>query len=100
MNLKNKHAKKDLHLAYSQGNMTAYPPNIEGMARCLLTQYPNNKPVNQHNGKKGDTNKGDDPKSKDKDSNTRDTAGSHVGDTATTEESTPPSGGASIGAHV
>ena len=53
LNSKNKHAKKDLHLAYSQGNLTAYPPSIEGMARYLSTQYPNNKPANQRNGKKG-----------------------------------------------
>ena len=50
--------------------------------------------------KKGDKNKGDDPKSKDKVINTGDTAGAHVGDTTTTEESTIPIGGASIGAHV
>ena len=38
MNLKNKIAKKDLRLAYSQGNNTAYPPNIEAMAKYLSTQ--------------------------------------------------------------
>ena len=54
MTSKNKHAKKDLGLDYSQGNMTAYSPNIEAMARYLSTQYPNNKPANQRNGKKGD----------------------------------------------
>ena len=53
MNLKNKHAKKDLHLAYSQANLTAYPSPIKGMARYLLTQYPNNKPTNQRDDKKG-----------------------------------------------
>ena len=37
MNLKNKQTKKDLHLAYFQGNVTAYPPNIESMALYLLT---------------------------------------------------------------
>ena len=42
MNLKNKNTKKDLCLAYSQGNMTAYPPTIKGMARYLSTLYPNN----------------------------------------------------------
>ena len=31
MNSKNKHAKKDFRLAYFQGNMTAYPPNIKAM---------------------------------------------------------------------
>ena len=54
MNSKKEHAKKDLRLAYSQGHMTAYPPNIKAMARYLSTQYPNNKPANQRNGKKGD----------------------------------------------
>ena len=52
MNLKNEHAKKDLCLAYSQGNLTAYPPTIEGMTRYLSTQYPNNKPANQRRGKR------------------------------------------------
>ena len=78
MNAKNKHAKKNLRLAYSQENMTAYSPNIEGMARYLSAQYPNNKPCNQHSGKKGDKSKGDDPKSKDKDSNMGDTTGVHA----------------------
>ena len=100
MNSKDKNTKKDLRLAYSQENMTTCPPTIEGMARYLSTQYPNNKPANQRNGKKGDTNKGDDPKSKDKDSNTGGTVGAQVKDATTTEESTAPSGGASIGAHV
>ena len=100
MNLKNKNAKKDLCLAYSQGNMSVYPPTIKGMARYLSTQYPNNKPANQCNSKKGDKNKGNNPKSKDKDSNMGGTAGAYVEDTTTTEESTAPSGGASIGAHV
>ena len=30
----------------------AYPPNIGEMTRYILTQYPNNKPVNQRNGKR------------------------------------------------
>ena len=100
INLKNKHAKKDLCLAYSQGNMIAYSTNIKEMARYLSTQYPNNKPANQRNGKKGDKNKGGDLKSEDKDSIMRDTTDAHVEDTTTTEETTAPSGGASIGAHV
>ena len=100
MNSKNDHIKKDLRLAYSQENMMAYPPNIKRMANYLSTQYPNNKTVNQRDGKKEDTNKGDDLKSKDKDSNTGCTAGAHVGDTTTTEESTVRSGGVSIGSHV
>ena len=69
------------------------------MARYISTQYANNKPANQRNGK-GDKDKGDDPKSEDKNSNTHDTVGAHVEDTTTTEESTTPSGAASIGAHV
>ena len=38
INLKNKLVKKDLRLAYSQGNNTAYPPNIKSIARYLSTQ--------------------------------------------------------------
>ena len=53
MNLKNNNAKKDLRLAHSQGNLTLYLPSIKGMARYLLAQYPNNKPANQGNVKKG-----------------------------------------------
>ena len=59
MNLKNENAKKDLCLAYSQGNNTAYPPDIESMAKYLSTQYSNNKPTNQRGGNKGNK-KGDD----------------------------------------
>ena len=70
------------------------------MARYLSTQYSNNKPANQCGGKKGDTKKGDDSKSEDKDSNMGGTAGAHVEDTTTTEESIAPCRGASIGAHV
>ena len=44
--------------------------------------------------------KGDDLKSEDKDSNTGDTIGAHVGYTTTNEESTVPSGEASIRTHV
>ena len=100
MNSKNKNAKKDLHLAYSQGNNTAYSTNIESAARYLSTQYPNNKPTNQRGGNKGDKRRGDDPKSEDKDSNTGDTTGAHVEDTTTNEDITAPSGGASLGAHI
>ena len=70
------------------------------MARYLSTQYPNNKPTNQRNDKKGDKNMADAPKFEDKDSNTVDTAGVHVENTTITEESTTPSGGASISGHV
>ena len=100
MNLKNKTAKKDLCLAYSQRNNTTYPINIEVMARYLSTQYSKNKPTNQRGGKKGDKKKGDKSKSEDKDSNMGGTIGVHVEDTTTTEESTVPNGAPSIGAHV
>ena len=53
INTKNGNAKKDLRLAYSQGNMTVYPPTFKGMARYLSTQYPNNKSAHQHDGKGG-----------------------------------------------
>ena len=52
MNSKNKLAKKDLRLAYFERNNTAYPPNIESMARYLSTPYSNNKPANQRGGKR------------------------------------------------
>ena len=100
MNLKNKTAKKDLHLAYSQRKNTAYPANIKSMARYLSTQYPNNKPAHQRGGKKEDRRKGNDSKSEDKDSNTGGTADAHVEDTTTTEVSTFPCRVASIGAHA
>ena len=96
MNLKNKLAKKDLRLVYSRGNNTAYPPDIESMARYLSTQYPNNKPAHQRGGKKGDKRKGNDSKIKDKDSNTGGTDGAHIEDTITPEESTAPNGAPSI----
>ena len=80
--------------------MTTYPPTIKEMARCISTQYPNNKPAHQCNGKKGDKKKGDDSKSEDKHSNMGATAGAHVEDTTSREESTAPSGGFGIGAHV
>ena len=66
MNLKNDNAKQDLCLAYSQGNITAYPPTIKTMARYLSTQYPNKNSAHHRKGKKGDRNRknGDDPKSK------------------------------------
>ena len=100
INSKNENAKKDLRLAYSQGNNTTYAPDIESMARYLSTQYPNNKPTNQRGGNKGNKRKGDDPKSEDKDSNMGGTAGAHVEDTTTNEDTTAPSGGDSIGAQV
>ena len=53
INLKNDNAKKDLHLAYSQGNITMYPLTIKAMASYLSTQYPNKTIVHQRKGKKG-----------------------------------------------
>ena len=53
MNSKKKHAKKDLVLAYSQGNLMGYSPSIKGMATCLFAQYHNNKLAKKRNGKKG-----------------------------------------------
>ena len=100
MNLKNKTAKKNLCLAYSKGNNTAYPTNIKLAARYLSTQYPNNKPTNQRGGNKGNKRKGDDSKSENKDSNTVGTAGSHVEDTTINEDTTAPSGGTSLSVHV
>ena len=100
INLENKTAKKDLCLAYSQGKSTAYPTNIKAMTRYLSTRYPNNKPINQRGGKKGDKNKGAESKFEDKDNITGNTAGAHVEETTTTEESTLPNGTPSIGAYV
>ena len=42
----------------------------------------------------------DDPKSEDKDNATSSTAGAHIEDSTTSEDTTAPSGEASIGAHV
>ena len=97
MNSKNEITKKDLHLAYSQGNYTAYPTHIQAAVWYLSTKCPNNKPGNQ---RKKQNKKGDDPKSEDKDNITGDTAGAHVEDTTQNEDTTVPSGGASLGAHV
>ena len=71
------------------------------MARYLSTQYTTKTPNNPRN-KKGDKNskKGDDSKSEDKDSTNTGTAGAHVGDVTTPQDSTAPSNGSSIGAHV
>ena len=70
------------------------------MVRYLSTQCSNNKPANQRGGKTGDTKKDDESKSEDKDIITGNTIGVYIEDTTTTEESTPPSGTLSIGAHV
>ena len=94
---KNEIAKKDLRLAYSQGNHTAYPTNIESAARYLATQYPNIKSGNQRKNKQK---KADNPKSEDKDNATSGTARAHVEDSTTSEDTTALSGEASLGAHV
>ena len=100
MNSKNKVAKKNLRLAYSEGNYTAYPADIEAAVWYLSTQYPNNKPANQCGRNKGNKRIEDDPKSEDKDNITGGTAGAHVEDTTTNKDTTAPSGGASLGTHV
>ena len=53
LNLYNKIAKKDLHLAFAQGNHSAYQETIESMTKFLLLQY-NIKAVNIPRNKKGD----------------------------------------------
>ena len=100
MNSKNENAKKDLYLAYSQENNTTYQPDIESMTRYLSTQYPNNKPTNQRGGNKRNKRKGDDPKSEGKDSNMGGTAGAHIEDTTTNEDTAAPSGEARLGACI
>ena len=97
MNSKNENAKKDLRLAYSQGDYTAYPLDIE---EYLSTQYPNNKPANQCGSNKENKRNGDDPKSQDKENITGGTAEAHVEDTTINGDTTAPSRGASLGAHV
>ena len=101
MNSKNDNAKKNLRLSYSKGNKSAYPVSAVAMARCLSTQNTTKTPNNPRN-KKGDkdSKKGDDSKSEDKDSISTGTAGAHVGDVTTPQDSTAPSNGSSIGAHV
>ena len=102
MNSKNNNAKKDLCLAYSQGNKSAYPLSAKLIARYMSAQYPNKNPGYQPDSTTGDRNrkKGNDPKSEDKDNNTTCTIGSHIGDVTTPEDSTTPGDGSSISAHV
>ena len=98
MNSKNEIAKKDLQLAYSQGNHTAYPIDIEAEDRYLSTHYPNIKSGDQRKNKQR---KADDPKSEDKDNVTSGTAGAQVEDSTTSEDTTAPSREVvSLGAHV
>ena len=100
-NSKNDNAKKDLHLSYSQGNKSAFQISTEAMVIYLSTQYNNKIPNNPHN-KRGDRNskKGDDSKSEDKDSTTTGTAGVHLGEVTTSQDSTIPSEGSSIGTYI
>ena len=51
INSKNEIVKKDLRLAYSQGNHTAYPTDIELVAQYVITQYSNIKSGNQQRNK-------------------------------------------------
>ena len=101
LNSKNNNAKKDLHLSYSQENISAYPTTAKAMARYLLTQYPN-KTIGRQRNKKGDRNgkKGDDPRPEDKDNNTTGTVDAYIGKVITPEDSTTSSNGSSISAHV
>ena len=75
------------------------------MARFLLSQY-NTKTVNNPCDKKGDENrkKGDKTKSEDKDNNNNNNntsiASGHVGETTMPQDSSTPSDGSSIGAHI
>ena len=100
MNLNNKNTKKDLRLAYSQENYTAYLLNISATARYISTQYPNNKPASQRESNKENKRKVDDPRSEDKDNIIDSTAEAHVEDTTTSKDTTTPSGGANLGAHI
>ena len=104
MNSKNEAAKKDLRLAYAQGNHSEYPSTMEKMARFILSQY-KNKNINPNNNpreKKWDKNrkKGDEAKSEDKDYNNTGTAGTHVEETSADQDAGATSDGSSIGAHV
>ena len=101
MNSKNKIAKKGLCLAYTQCNHSTYLETVESMAIFLASQY-NIKTVNNPYDKKEDKNrkKGDETKSEDKDNSDTSTTGAHVGETITSQDSSTPSNGSSIGAHV
>ena len=82
MNPKNNNAKKDLRLAYAQGNRSAYLVTVESMARFLSLQY-NIKTLNNTCDKNRDKNgkKGDKTKSEDKDNSNIGTVGAHIGET-------------------
>ena len=101
MNPKNNNVKKNLRLAYSQGNKAAYPLNLESMARYLSSMY-SIKSANNPSDKQGDKNgkKGGEPRSEDRDNIITGSAGAHVGEITTPKESNAPSNASSIGAHV
>ena len=84
MNSKNNNAKKDLPLAYSQGNKVAYPLNLESMARYLSSMHSIKSAIDPCD-QKGDKNgkKGDEPKSEDKENDNTGTPDAHVGETTT-----------------
>ena len=71
------------------------------MTRYLSIQYNNKVPNNPRN-KRGDrkSKKGDDSKSEESNTTTTDTACAHVGEVTTPQDSTAPSKGSSISAHV
>ena len=101
MDPKNYNAKKDLLLAYTQGNHSAYPETVESMVRFLSLQY-NTKTVNNTCNKKGDKSrkKVDETKSEGKDNSNTGTAGAHVGETTTPQDLSTLCDGSSIGAPV
>ena len=87
-NSRNENMKRELRLAYSQGNTDCYPTDPEKMARLAASQYimsaPRNANNKQRNGQNGDdpNNEGDgqsDP-SKAGGSEPQETLGAHVGD--------------------
>ena len=101
LNSKNNNTKKDLYLSYTKGKKSAYLTTAKAMARYLSTQYPN-KTIGHQSDKKGDKNrkKVDDSKPENKDNNITGTAGAHIGEVTTPEDSTAPSDVSSIDAHV
>ena len=104
MNSKNEPAKKDLRLAFAQGNHSAYPDTIETMSRFLYLQY-KNKNINPNNNpcdKEGDKNgkKGDEAELEHNDNNNAGTAGASFGEMTASQDSSTTSNGSSIGVHV
>ena len=102
MNSKNKNAKKDKRLSYSQGNKSTYPPTAKAMAIFLSIQYPNKNIGHQRNSKKGNKNgqNGNASKPEEKDNTTTGTTGAHVGEVTAPKNAAVPSNESSIGAYV